>query len=80
MFTELQRFALQFDTCMNFQLDIITVRREDNVFTRVCPSIHPSIRLSMGGGVPQPGPAGGVPWPGPEGLYPPGPGTGQQME
>ena len=34
------------------------VRREGNVLTRVCPSIHPSICLSIPRGVPWPGPAG----------------------
>ena len=45
------------------------VRREGNVFTRVCPSIHPSVCPHwLGGGVPQPGPDGrGVPQPGPDG-------------
>ena len=39
---------------------MFVVRREGNVFTCVCPSIHPSICLSTGGrGVPWSGPAGG---------------------
>ena len=54
------------------------VPREGNVFTRVCPSIHPSICLSTSGGVPRPGPGGGVPQPGPAGGYPCG-GTPPQV-
>ena len=57
------------------------VRREGYVLIRVCPSIHPSIRLSVhreggvpcpsaAGGVPQPGSARGVFQPGPAGRYP----------
>ena len=62
--SEFSRYTLPFGFATSFLPTVCIVRREGNVFTRVCPSIHPSI-------CPQGGtPARGGSQPGPAGRYP----------